>query len=214
DIVLIRPRQDAVAELGHLLAVLDDDRILADQVDTADVAVEVDAHAGPVEPRRHLLDVGRLAGPVVAGDDHPAVLSESGEDRQRGGAIEAVVAVDIRHVLVGLRVGRHFHIAIDSKHLPDRHLHVRQAGVNFGSHCSSVASYVRGANRLAGSGSDVAGNLAESRWLAIAVRPRPRAQKKWYLPVPNISAAAPQRSPRRYHHRDLFPSTINLMPPA
>src|SRR5262249_58889399 len=52
DIVLVSPRQNAVAELGHLHAVADDDGILADQVDTADVAVEVDAHARPVEAGR------------------------------------------------------------------------------------------------------------------------------------------------------------------
>ena len=77
DVVLQRPGQDAVAEFGHLLAVLDDDGVLADQVDAADVAVEVDAHAGPVEPRRHLLDMGRLAGAVIAGDDDAAVAGRS-----------------------------------------------------------------------------------------------------------------------------------------
>ena len=45
DVVLVGPGQDAVAEFGDLLAVLDDDGVLADQVDAADVAVEVDAHA-------------------------------------------------------------------------------------------------------------------------------------------------------------------------
>src|SRR5262245_7669334 len=39
DIVLVRPRQDAVAELGHLHAVANDDGVLADQVDPADGAV-------------------------------------------------------------------------------------------------------------------------------------------------------------------------------
>jgi hypothetical protein len=67
DIVLVGPGQDAVAELGDLLAFMDDDRVLADEVDTADMAVEVDAHAGPVEPRRDLLDMGRFAGAVIAG---------------------------------------------------------------------------------------------------------------------------------------------------
>ena len=82
DVVLVGPRQDAVAELGDLQAVADDDGVLADQVDTADVAVEIDAHARPVEARRHLLDVGRFAGAVVAGDDDAAVVGEAGEDRR------------------------------------------------------------------------------------------------------------------------------------
>ena len=84
DVVLQRPGQDAVAELGDLLAVLDDDRVLADQVDAADVAVEIDAHAGPVEARRDLLDMGRLAGAVIAGDHDAAVVGEAGQDRERG----------------------------------------------------------------------------------------------------------------------------------
>ena len=84
DVVLVGPRQDAVAEFGDLLAVLEDDGVLADQVDTADVAVEIDAHAGPVEPRRDLLDMRRLAGAVIAGDDDAAVVGEAGEDRERG----------------------------------------------------------------------------------------------------------------------------------
>jgi hypothetical protein len=45
DVVLVGPGQDAVAELGDLLAVLQHDRVLADEVDAADVAVEVDADA-------------------------------------------------------------------------------------------------------------------------------------------------------------------------
>ena len=128
DVVLQRPRQDAVAELGHLLAVADDDRVLADQIDAADVAVEIDAHARPVEPRRHLLDMGRLAGAVIAGDHDAAVVGKAGEDGERGRPVEPVVRIDIRHMLVRLGIGRHFHVAVDAEDLPDRHLHVGQAG--------------------------------------------------------------------------------------
>jgi hypothetical protein len=119
DIVLVGPGQNPVAELGDLHAVLDHDRILADQIDTADVAVEIDAHAGPVEPRRHLLDMRRLAGAVIARDDDAAVARKAGQDRQRGAPVEAVVLIDVRHMVVRLGIGRHFHVAVDSKHLPD-----------------------------------------------------------------------------------------------
>ena len=47
DVALKRPGQNAVAEFGDLLAIPDDDRFLADEVDTADVAVEIDEDAGP-----------------------------------------------------------------------------------------------------------------------------------------------------------------------
>ena len=58
DIVLVRPRQNAVAKLCDLLAVTQNDRILADQIDPADMAVEIDPHARPVQPRRNLFDMG------------------------------------------------------------------------------------------------------------------------------------------------------------
>ena len=143
DIVLIGPGQDAVAEFGDLLAVADDDRVLADQVDTADVAVEIDAHARPVEPRRDLLDMGRLAGAVIAGDDHAAVRGEAGQDGERGRTVEPVIRIDVGHMLVGLGIGRHFHVAVEAEQLPDGNLDVRQRGGGFsnGSHCSSVRAW-------------------------------------------------------------------------
>ena len=57
--------QNALAELGDLLAILDHDGVFADQIDPADVAVEVDADARPVEPRCHLLDVSGLPGTML-----------------------------------------------------------------------------------------------------------------------------------------------------
>ncbi len=75
-VVLIAPRQDAFAELGDLLAFLQHDRVLADEVDAGDVAVEVDADARPVEACGDLLDVGGLAGAVVAGHHHTAVVGK------------------------------------------------------------------------------------------------------------------------------------------
>jgi len=134
DIVLERPRQDAVAEFGDLLAVLDDNGILADQIDTADMAVEIDAHARPVEPRRHLLDVGRLAGAVIAGDHDAPVLGKACEDGERGGAVEPVIGVDIGHMGIDFGVGRHLKIAVDAENLSHRHFHIGQTGdfLNFG----------------------------------------------------------------------------------
>jgi hypothetical protein len=152
DVVLIGPWQDAVAELGDLEAVLDDDGVLADQIDTADVAVQVDAHHRPVEPRRNLFDMGRLAGAVIARDDDAAVVRETGENGERGGTVEPIVRVDVGHVVVGLRVGRNFHVAVDVEELPDRHLHVGHAGDGgfCTCHCYSVAPERRGAASIAG----------------------------------------------------------------
>ena len=94
--VLQRPGQQPFAELGDLLAVAQHDRVLADQIDAADVAVEIDADAGPVEARRDLLDMRRLAGAVIALDHDAAVVGEAGEDRERGVVVEAIGLVERR----------------------------------------------------------------------------------------------------------------------
>src|SRR5919106_118979 len=124
--VLQRPGQHALAILGHLFAVAQDDGVLADQVDARNVAVQVDPHARPVEVGRDLLDVGRLAGPVVALDHHPSVVGKAREDRERGPAIEPVRLVDLRHVLGGLGERRHLQVGIDPETLPDRDGDVRR----------------------------------------------------------------------------------------
>src|SRR6478752_9633766 len=94
NVILQSPRQNALANLGYLLAVLDDDGILADQIDTADVTIEIDANAGPVQPRCYLLDMGRLAGPVVAGDHDAAVLRKTGENGERGRPVKSIIRID------------------------------------------------------------------------------------------------------------------------
>ena len=118
--MLQRPGQQALAELGHLLVVAQHDRVLADEIDAADMAVEIDADAGPVEPRRDLLDMGRFAGAVIALDHDAAVEGEAGEDRQRGVAIEAIGVVEIGDVLARLAERRNLQIAVDAEGLADR----------------------------------------------------------------------------------------------
>src|SRR4029077_5346136 len=142
DIVLQSPWQNALAELGDLLAILDHDGVFADQIDPADVAVEIDADARPVEPRCHLLDVSGLAGTMVTGDNDATVFREARKNGKRRRSVEAIIGIDIRYVLIGLRVSRHFKVTVDSKNLPDRHFHVGHTGdfLYCSGHCSSVAS--------------------------------------------------------------------------
>ena len=90
------------------------------------MAVEVDAHARPVEARRHLLDMRRLAGAVIALDHDAAVVGKARQDRHRGVMVEAVALVDIRHVLAALAEGRHLHLGIEPEDLPHRNGDVRQ----------------------------------------------------------------------------------------
>ena len=118
--VLERPGQDAFAVFRHLHAVAQDDGVLAHQVDSADVAVQVDADAGPVQAGGHLFDVGGLAGPVIALDHDATVVGEARQDRERGVAVEAVGFVDVRNMLRALAEGRHLHVAVDAEHLTHR----------------------------------------------------------------------------------------------
>ena len=92
--------QDAFAEFGNLLAILEHDGVFADEVDAAHVAVEIDADTGPVEPGRHLLDVGRFAGTVIALDHDAAVVLEAGQDGERHLLAEHIVVVDVGDVIV------------------------------------------------------------------------------------------------------------------
>jgi hypothetical protein len=66
-----------------------------------------------------LLDMGRFAGAVIAGDHDAPVAGEAGKDRERGVAVEDVVRIEVRHVLVPRREGRRFKIDVDAEHLAD-----------------------------------------------------------------------------------------------
>src|SRR5690606_21533492 len=145
DVVLIGPGQDAVAEFRDLLAFLEDDGVLADEIDTADMAVEVDAHAGPVEARCDLLDMRRLAGAVIAADEDAAIAREAGKDGERGLAVEEIVGVEIGNMLIRLGIGGNLEIGIDAKDLAHRYFHVGQGRPLWTcfSHNTSVAASSR-----------------------------------------------------------------------
>ena len=105
DRALQGPGQDAFLEFGDLLAVLQHDGVLADHVDTADMAVQIDPDHRPVEARGDLLDMRGLAGAVIALDHHPAIIGKAGQDGARRGRIEHIVRIHDRRVLV--RGGEH-----------------------------------------------------------------------------------------------------------
>ena len=136
--VLQGPGQEALAELGHLLAVLENDGVLADQVDAADVAVQIDPQARPVEPRGDLLDVGGLAGAVVALDDDAPVVGEAGKDGQGGVRVEVIGLVQVGHMVARLAEGGHLHVAVQAEGLPHGHRDVGRARRHFGAHLGIV----------------------------------------------------------------------------
>ncbi len=117
DRPLDRPGQHAFAEFGDLLAVLQDDGVLAHQVDPRHVAVEVHPHQRPVQPCGHLLDVRRLAGAVEALDHHAAVVGEAGQQGARRLGVELVALVEVRHVRVARGEGGRLHVEVDAERL-------------------------------------------------------------------------------------------------
>src|SRR3546814_11803313 len=81
--LLQRPVEQAFAKFGDLLAIAQHDRVAADEVDAADMRVEVDADARPFEACRDLFDMRRLAGAVIALPHPAAVVFEARENRER-----------------------------------------------------------------------------------------------------------------------------------
>ena len=123
--VLQGPGQEALAKLGDLLVVAEHDRILADKIDAADVAVEIDADAWPIEPRRDLLDMRRFAGSVIALDHHSPVEGKPSEDRQCRIMVEAIGFVEVGDMLARLAECRDLQIAVDAEGLTHRDRDVR-----------------------------------------------------------------------------------------
>ena len=92
-----KAQQGAFAILRYLLAIAQHDRILAHKIDAADMTVQVDPDARPIQPGRNLLDVSRFAGSMHALNDDAPVLLEAGKYCERGGGIEAIGLVDGRN---------------------------------------------------------------------------------------------------------------------
>ena len=97
--ILQCPGQDAFTEFGYLLAITQHNGVFADQVDTADMAVQIDPDTGPVQARCHLFDMGGFAGAVISLDHHPAVMAKPGQDSQRCIMIKLVGLVDGGHII-------------------------------------------------------------------------------------------------------------------
>src|SRR5262249_13804098 len=102
--------------------------VLADQIDAADVAVEIYAHAGPIEFGRHLLDLRGFAGTMLAGAYYAAVLSQARTNVECGWAIVTIVSVNIRHVCIALRMSPSSEMPVYSEDVPNRRFHLGQAG--------------------------------------------------------------------------------------
>src|SRR5262249_49272321 len=83
--------------------------------------------------------MGGFAGAGGTGEVNPRVCGEAGGVGGGGCVVEPVIGIDVRDMLIGLRIGRHLHVAVETEELADRHLHVGEAGdlLGCGGHCSS-----------------------------------------------------------------------------
>ena len=134
-----RPRQDPFLKGRDLLSVADADAILAHQVQPADVPVQIHAHAGPVQPRRHLLDVGGFARAVQPLYQHPPVVLKPCQQRKRHRRVEVVVRIDGRHERGGRGKGIDHQTGVQAEALAHGHALAcragrRQKGVGVGGH--------------------------------------------------------------------------------
>ena len=91
--------------------------VAPDQVDPADVRVEIDADARPVEPRRNLFDMSRFAGAVIALHHDAAVVRKAGQNGAGGRRVKNIVFINRRHIIIRGRETRHFLVRIKTESL-------------------------------------------------------------------------------------------------
>ena len=105
---LVKPRAgDALPIFRDLLAVAKNDGVLADQVDAADVAVEVDADERPIQPGGDLLDVGETCRcrDGLGRSNFPVVGEARPQNRHGRAWIEAIGRIDRRDMERAARKG-------------------------------------------------------------------------------------------------------------
>ena len=115
------PRQNSFVEFRNLNTVAQFDRVFADQVDTADMRIQVHPHRRPVQPRADLFDVRRFTGAVIALHHDAAVVTIARQNRQRSVWIKFIGWINHRHTVAGaLWEGLDLHVRVDAEHLTDR----------------------------------------------------------------------------------------------
>jgi hypothetical protein len=86
------------------------------------MAIQVHAHARPVQARGDLFDMGGFAGAVQALHHDPAVAGKAGKNRQRHIVIEAIGLIDFGHMLITPDKSRHLQIRVQAEHAANRYL--------------------------------------------------------------------------------------------
>lgn len=93
---LKRPGQQSRLETGNLLAIFQCDYVFSDQVEAADVAVQIDPQTRPIEACRHLFNMRRFSCSVQPLNQYAAVVFETSQQRKRNGRIEVVPRINGR----------------------------------------------------------------------------------------------------------------------
>ena len=104
-------------KLGNLFAFAQLDGIFADQINAADMAVEVDPHGRPVEMGRHLFNMGGFSCAVITLNHHPAIMGKPGKDGQSGVGVKLIGRVNFRHAVAFFGKAFYHHVAVDAEDL-------------------------------------------------------------------------------------------------
>ena len=119
------PGDDSLLELSDLLAVLKDNSVAPHQIQSADMPVQVDTYARPVQPGAHLLNVCGLTRSVESLKQHSPVPGKGRQDGQRYIVVEPVGRVSLRDMVIGLTEGGYLEIRVDVEQVPDRNHMIR-----------------------------------------------------------------------------------------
>ena len=128
--MLDRPGKNALAKFGDLFTVFENNRVLTDQINTTDMAIEVNSYQRPIKMRRNLLDMSRLPCTVIALNHQFPAMGEGSQDRDSRIMIKAIRRIDLRHIFCAFFEGRHHHIGIKAKDILNRNLGIRQVHSN------------------------------------------------------------------------------------
>ena len=112
---LQRPRDNTFLKFGHLQPVPNHNGVSAHQIKAADMAVEIDPDAGPIQPRRDLLDMGGLTRSMKPLNHHPPIIAKTRENGQGHVMVKTISRINLRHMLIPFAKRRDAQVAVDAK---------------------------------------------------------------------------------------------------
>lgn len=114
------PWEDTFLVFGHLYAFTNDDSVFTDEVNTTNVAIEVDAKTWPIQTSGDLFDMSRFTCTVVSLDEDATIIGKTCEYSECGFGIEVVLGIEGWDVFGGGTKGAYDHFCTDTEGLLDR----------------------------------------------------------------------------------------------